>query len=102
MSLRNNWNEILVTLVFKDFQKLSNLLKWLFKPFYKNVLKTSGLLVSKLNKSETGKNKAGITWGFCYQKKKKTKNKSMPFPTALLNLEIQIFLFLPTQAYNAE
>lgn len=99
MSLRNNWNEILVTLFFKDFQKLPNLLKWLFKPFYKNVLKTSGLLVAKLNKSETGKNKAGITWGFCYQKKKQT---TMPFPTALLNLEMQIFLFLLTWVYNAE
>lgn len=59
-----------MTLVFKDFQKLPNLLKWLFKPSYKNVLKTSGLLVSKLNKSETGRNKAGVAWGFCYQKKR--------------------------------
>lgn len=94
MSLRNNWNEILVILFFKDFQKLPNLLKWLFKPFYKNVLKTSGLLVAKLNKSETGKNKAGITWGFCYQKKKPNNhalsyctlepgNADIPVPTHL-------------------
>lgn len=33
------------------------------------MLKTSGAFVSKLNESDSGKNKAGITWEFCYQKK---------------------------------